>query len=138
MQIAYNCANVGLAQHVATPAILVRVHENARHFQQDDGKVVLSQARDMLVNFQIPESEIREQFQRGHGPGGQKVNKTSNCVVLTHLPTGITVRVSSYFAYALAQGPARLLHIDVPSLQQTADRRTCSAMRADHRQRIAS
>jgi len=38
------------------------------------------------------EPEIREQFVRGSGPGGQAVNKTANCVVLKHIPTGIVVK----------------------------------------------
>ena len=36
-------------------------------------------------------SECRFDFFRGPGPGGQKRNKTSNSVRLTHLPTDITV-----------------------------------------------
>jgi peptide chain release factor 1 len=32
---------------------------------------------------------------RGSGSGGQARNKTSNAVVMTHVPTGITVRVES-------------------------------------------
>ncbi|MBN1124406.1 MAG: peptide chain release factor-like protein, partial [Sedimentisphaerales bacterium] len=27
------------------------------------------------------------------GPGGQKVNKTATCVVLTHVPTGLIVKM---------------------------------------------
>lgn len=38
------------------------------------------------------ESELEEQFVKGSGPGGQAVNKTSNCVVLKHLPTGIVIK----------------------------------------------
>lgn len=37
---------------------------------------------------QLVESELLEQHVRGAGPGGQATNKTSNCVVLKHLPTG--------------------------------------------------
>ncbi|CAH0555825.1 unnamed protein product [Brassicogethes aeneus] len=38
------------------------------------------------------ESDIEEQHVRGSGPGGQKINKTSSCVVLKHIPTGIVVK----------------------------------------------
>ncbi|XP_048467225.1 mitochondrial translation release factor in rescue [Rhincodon typus] len=40
----------------------------------------------------IIEDELEEQFVRGRGPGGQATNKTSNCVVLKHVPTGIVVK----------------------------------------------
>ncbi|XP_006894757.1 PREDICTED: uncharacterized protein LOC102863822 [Elephantulus edwardii] len=40
----------------------------------------------------LQESELEEQFVKGHGPGGQATNKTSNCVVLKHLPSGIVVK----------------------------------------------
>lgn len=36
----------------------------------------------------VNESDLTEQFIRGSGPGGSAVNKNSNCVVLTHVPTG--------------------------------------------------
>ncbi|XP_069789623.1 mitochondrial translation release factor in rescue isoform X2 [Narcine bancroftii] len=40
----------------------------------------------------VPEDDLDEQFVRGHGPGGQATNKTSNCVVLKHVPSGIVVK----------------------------------------------
>nr|XP_046206748.1 mitochondrial translation release factor in rescue [Oncorhynchus gorbuscha] len=40
----------------------------------------------------LNEDELDEQFVRGSGPGGQATNKTSNCVVLRHIPTGIVVK----------------------------------------------
>ena len=40
----------------------------------------------------IREEDIEEQFVRSSGAGGQKVNKTSSCVVLHHRPTGIRVK----------------------------------------------
>lgn len=36
--------------------------------------------------------DIAEQFARGSGSGGQKMNKTSSTVLLRHLPTGTDVR----------------------------------------------
>jgi protein subunit release factor B len=39
----------------------------------------------------LVESELEEQHVRGSGPGGQATNKTSNCVVLKHVPTGTCV-----------------------------------------------
>lgn len=36
----------------------------------------------------LKDDELEERFVRGSGPGGQSVNKTSNCVVLHHTPTG--------------------------------------------------
>ncbi|XP_035936233.2 mitochondrial translation release factor in rescue [Halichoerus grypus] len=40
----------------------------------------------------LDETELEEQFVKGHGPGGQATNKTSNCVVLKHVPSGIVVK----------------------------------------------
>lgn len=40
----------------------------------------------------IHERDIEEKFIRSSGRGGQKVNKTSTCVYLKHLPTGIEIK----------------------------------------------
>ncbi|HEX4839175.1 MAG TPA: peptide chain release factor-like protein [Rhabdochlamydiaceae bacterium] len=40
----------------------------------------------------IREEDVVEKFILGSGRGGQKVNKTSSCVYLKHLPTGIEVK----------------------------------------------
>lgn len=40
----------------------------------------------------LNERDLEEQMVRGSGPGGQAVNKTNNCVVLKHKPTGIIVK----------------------------------------------
>ncbi|KAK2522776.1 hypothetical protein Q9233_010135 [Columba guinea] len=40
----------------------------------------------------LTEAELKEQFVRGDGPGGQATNKTNNCVVLKHIPSGIVVK----------------------------------------------
>jgi len=40
----------------------------------------------------VTEKELKESFVRSSGKGGQHVNKTSTCVHLVHLPTGIEVK----------------------------------------------
>lgn len=40
----------------------------------------------------IREADLEEHFTRGSGRGGQKVNKTNNCVHLRHIPTGIVIK----------------------------------------------
>jgi protein subunit release factor B len=40
----------------------------------------------------IYEKDIEERFIRSSGSGGQKVNKTSTCVYLKHIPTGIEIK----------------------------------------------
>ncbi|MDE1975898.1 MAG: peptide chain release factor-like protein [Elusimicrobia bacterium] len=40
----------------------------------------------------IAPAAIEESFSRGGGPGGQKINKTSNCVRLSYAPLGLSVR----------------------------------------------
>lgn len=48
--------------------------------------------KDWPALLPLHESELEEQFVKGHGPGGQATNKTSNCVVLKHVPSGIVVK----------------------------------------------
>jgi protein subunit release factor B len=40
----------------------------------------------------VTEDSLIEKFVRGSGSGGQKINKTSNCVFLKHLPTGVAIK----------------------------------------------
>lgn len=45
-----------------------------------------------LKKLGIREEDLEEQFIRGTGAGGQKINKTSSTVQLRHPPSGIEVR----------------------------------------------
>ena len=49
---------------------------------------ILKKAHELKVKAQ----DIEEQFVRGSGKGGQKINKTSSAVWLKHIPTGIDVK----------------------------------------------
>lgn len=50
--------------------------------------------KERLRALDISEEDVLEKFIKSSGPGGQKVNKTSTCVYLKHLPTGIEVKCS--------------------------------------------
>jgi len=48
--------------------------------------------QERMETLGIYEKDIVEKFIRSSGSGGQKVNKTSTCVYLIHIPTGIEVK----------------------------------------------
>lgn len=50
------------------------------------------QLQERMEQLGIRDADIQERFVRARGKGGQKVNKTSACVQLKHLPTGIEVK----------------------------------------------
>ena len=45
-----------------------------------------------MAEASVFEEDLDESFILGGGPGGQKTNKTSNVVRLSHEPSGLTVR----------------------------------------------
>lgn len=45
-----------------------------------------------MASLGIDPADLLEKFVRGSGAGGQKINKTSSCVFLKHLPTGIAIK----------------------------------------------
>lgn len=48
--------------------------------------------REKMKALNIREEDIVEKFVRSSGRGGQKVNKSSTCVYLKHIPTGIEIK----------------------------------------------
>ena len=54
--------------------------------------IVEASLRARFVSLGVKPADVREQFIRGAGAGGQKINKTSSTVVLRHWPTGVEVR----------------------------------------------
>ena len=60
-----------------------------------------------MESLGILESDISEEFVRGSGKGGQKINKTSSVVILTHTLSGIVVRVGEDRSQSLNRYLAR-------------------------------
>lgn len=47
---------------------------------------------ERMNSLGVKEAEIEEKFVRSSGHGGQNVNKSSTCVMLLHVPTGLQVK----------------------------------------------
>ena len=47
------------------------------------------------MNIDVPESELKIEFSKSSGPGGQNVNKRETAVRIVHIPTKISVHVDS-------------------------------------------
>lgn len=50
------------------------------------------QLNERLRQLGVDDADLTEQFILGSGSGGQKINKTSSCVFLKHLPSGTIVK----------------------------------------------
>jgi protein subunit release factor B len=94
---------------------------------------------DRMASLGVAESDLRETFVRSSGPGGQKVNKTSSCVQLVHIPTGLTVKCQRERSQALNRFLARRLLLDrIERLQKgiaEAERKRIEKLRRQKRKR---
>lgn len=74
-----------------------------------------SKEKDLLermARLGLRESDLIEEFVRGSGHGGQKINKTSMVVYLKHLPSGLEVRCQESRSQALNRFFARRLLVE--------------------------
>ncbi len=71
---------------------------------------------ERMAQLGVREDDIVEKFIRSSGPGGQNVNKTSTCVYLKHLPTGIEVKCQRQRSQLLNRSLAR--HILLSKIAQ--------------------
>ncbi len=64
---------------------------------------------ERMAALGVREEDIEESFVRSGGRGGQNVNKTSTCVQLKHIPTGLEVKCQKERSQALNRYHARVL-----------------------------
>jgi protein subunit release factor B len=65
-----------------------------------------------MASLGVREADLDESFIRSGGHGGQNVNKTSTCVMLTHRPTGVQVKCQTTRQQGLNRFIARRLLLD--------------------------
>ncbi|MCX5850410.1 MAG: peptide chain release factor-like protein [Deltaproteobacteria bacterium] len=71
-----------------------------------------------MLKLGVAESDFEESFIRSSGPGGQKVNKSSSCVYLVHIPTGLSVKCQKERSQSLNRFLARRLLLNKIELRQ--------------------
>jgi len=95
--------------------------------------------RHKLESLGIYEKDIRESFIRSRGKGGQKVNKTSTCVYLKHIPTGIEVKCRKARTQGLNRYYARqFLYTKIESLikgRESEEKQRIAKIRRQKRKR---
>lgn len=85
------------------------------------------------------DSEITENFLKGSGPGGQKINKTSSAVQLIHHPTGIVVKYQDTRSREVNRKRARrLLQDRLEELELGPEARTQVKARERSRKKASS
>ena len=67
---------------------------------------------ERMRQLQVSEKDLEETFVRASGPGGQKVNKTSSCVFIRHIPTGLSVKCQRERSQAVNRFLARRILLD--------------------------
>jgi peptide chain release factor len=73
--------------------------------------------RDRMAALGVREEDLEESFIRSSGKGGQHVNKTSTCVRIRHLPTGVEVKCMEDRSQSLNRFLARRELLEKVALQ---------------------
>jgi peptide chain release factor len=102
---------------ITAPCVIPGLQSMANHLRWGMSSFTVSsdklaQLEQRMTALGVRASEIEESFVRSGGAGGQKVNKSSSCVMLLHRPTGLRVKCQMTRHQALNRFLARRLLLD--------------------------
>jgi protein subunit release factor B len=81
----------------------------------DSTPVTTGQPPDLelrMAAMGVREEDLEETFVRSGGAGGQKVNKSSSCVMILHKPTGLRVKCQTSRQQGMNRTLARRMLLD--------------------------
>jgi len=96
-----------------------------------------------MAELGIAEESLLEKFVQGGGPGGQKINKTASCVMLSHPESGTVVKcqrtrsltLNRYYArWELCERLAERIHGEQSKRQQEREKIRRQKRRRSRRQ----
>ncbi|MDD2321505.1 MAG: peptide chain release factor-like protein [Geobacteraceae bacterium] len=97
--------------------------------------------QERMTTLGVREEDIAESFIRSSGKGGQHVNKTSSCVYLRHLPTGLEVKCGTDRSQSVNRFLARrellekIAHLQGETTSRDQDRAAAAKRKAKKRKR---
>jgi peptide chain release factor 1 len=72
---------------------VIRVPETESKGRLHSSTISIVVLPDVPMEFKLNEKELRIDYMRAQGPGGQHVNKTESACRITHMPSGVSVLI---------------------------------------------
>lgn len=72
---------------------VIRIPETEKQGRLHSSTISIVVLPDIEIKLEIKDSELRFDYMRSSGPGGQHVNKTESACRVTHIPTGLAVAI---------------------------------------------
>ena len=91
---------------------------------------------DVIVGSALDVRDVEIMTTRGSGPGGQNRNKTDSCVIATHRPTGLAVRIDN--ERSQHQNKAMAYKVLAARLYEAERDRVAAEREKDRRQQVGT
>jgi len=72
---------------------VIRVPETEKSGRIHSSTISVAVLPEIPFDFKLDEKDLRVEFMRSSGPGGQHVNKTESACRITHMPSGLQVHI---------------------------------------------